>query len=144
VTATVRAAMRPLSRARWSAVRKLALTVGIITALLAGSSGCSLIGDTLQQKTTTKENLALQRVAAQKFKSNWPQTHIITFTQEGSNNDESGQWATNAIVTIGGKRYQEIVGPRMTGGDPLPDPAPPTPPTPVTVNYSDSTSEVLR
>jgi hypothetical protein len=124
-------------------VKNLALTVGVITALLAGSSGCSPIGDTLQQKTTTKENLELQRIAAQKFKSNWPQTEIVTFTHEGRNSDESGQWAANAVVAIGDRKYEEVIGPWTTIGDPLPSPAPADSGIPMTVHYSDGTSEVL-
>lgn len=97
----------------------------------------------MQQKTTTKQNLELQRTTALKFKEFQPDVEVITFTQEGSRSG-SGQWAANAVVTIGGKQYQEIIGPWEIGGDPLPDPATPFAPTPVTVNYFDGSSEVLE
>ncbi|MGO4592816.1 hypothetical protein AB4Z18_03245 [Leifsonia sp. 2TAF2] len=122
---------------------RLALIVAMIAALLAGLSGCSLIGDALQQKTTPQENLDYQRTTALKFKSRWPNVEEITFTREGAI-DGSGEWTTNAIVTIDGKEYQEILGPWATGGQPLPTPPTSFVSTPVTVNYSDGTSEVLE
>lgn len=96
----------------------------------------------MQQKTTTKQNLENQRISAQKFISNWPQVELIEFTREGSV-DGSGEWSTNAVVTIEGKKYEEIIGPWETAGDDLPAPPESYSPKPVTVKYSDGTSEVL-
>ena len=143
VTAAARTATRPLSRMRWGALKKVVLIVGVIAALLAGSSGCSLIGDTLQQKTTTKENLELQRITAAKFKEFQPDVEVITFIEEGSYSG-AGQWAANAIVVIAGSEYEEIIGPWTTFGDPLPSSAPSDARPPVTVHYTDGKSEVLR
>jgi hypothetical protein len=123
-------------------VRKLAIALTITTAVLAGSSGCSLIGDTLQQKTTTKQNLENQKYVAFRFIKFQPDVEVITFTQEGSI-DGSGEWAVNAVVTIGGKEYKQILGMSVGGGDPLPDTPATHAPAPVTVNYSDGTMEVL-
>lgn len=97
----------------------------------------------MQQKTTLQENLEYQKITAQKFKSNWPATEIVRFTQEGSVSG-SGQWAANAIVTIGGKEYREIIGPWETGGEPLPDPRGSVSSGPVMVIYSNGTSGVLE
>ena len=96
-----------------------------------------------QQKTTLQENLRYQKLTAEKFKSNWPAAEIVRFTQEGSVSG-SGQWAANAIVTIDGKEYQEIIGPWETGGDPLPNPRGSISSGPVMVIYSDGTTEVLK
>src|SRR4051794_13600942 len=90
-----------LVRACWVTVRKLAIALAITTAVLAASSGCSLIGDALQQKTTTKQNLENQKYVAFRFIKFQPDVEVITFTQEGSI-DGSGEWAVNAVVTIGG------------------------------------------
>jgi hypothetical protein len=143
VSTAARTAIRPLSPVRWRTVKKLVLIVGVIAALLAGSSGCSLIGDTLQQKTTTKENLELQRITALKFKAFQPDVEVITFTEEGSV-DGSGQWSANAIVLVADKEYQEIIGPWTTFGDPLPSSPPSDAGLPATVHYTDGTSEVLQ
>jgi hypothetical protein len=97
----------------------------------------------VQQKTTSPENLANQRISAQKFISNWPNVEVIEFTREGSV-DGSGEWSTNAVVTIDGRKYEEIIGPWETAGDDLPNPPESLSPKPVTVKYSDGTSEVLE
>ena len=142
MSTAARTAIRPLFPVRWGAVKKLVLIVGVITALL-GSSGCSLIADTLQQKTTTKENLDLQRTVALDFIRFQPDVEVITFTEEGSVSG-SGEWAVSAVITIGGKEYEEIIGMSVIGGDPLPDTPATHSPAPVTVKYSDGTTEVLR
>lgn len=126
----------------WTGVLRLGLLFGLIAALLAGVTGCSLIGDTLKQKTTTKENLEYQRETALKFKEFQPDVEVITFTQEGSR-DGSGQWSVNSIVVIAGKEYEEIIGPWTTIGDPLPDTPATHTPAPVTVHYSNGGTEVL-
>lgn len=140
MTAFEHAATEPAAPHRRREAGALALAVAVIAALLAGLSGCSLIGDALQQKTTFKENLEYQKISAKKFRSNWPQVEIITFTQEG-NIDGAGQWSANAVVTIGGKEYREIIGPWTTIGETLPAKAVSITPA-VTVNYSDGSSEV--
>lgn len=124
-------------------VRRLVVAFGLACVLGLGSSGCSFIGDALQQKTTLQENLRYQKLAAQKFISNWPYVEIITFTREGSF-DGSGEWSANAIVTIEGKEYRQILGPWTGGGAPFPESPASFTPAPVTVNYSDGTSEVLE
>ena len=121
----------------------LALTVAVLAVLVVGLNGCSSIGDAVKQKTTSRENLENQRVSAQRFISNWPNVEVIEFTREGSV-DGSGEWSTNAIVTIEGRKYEEIIGPWETAGDDLPKPPERLSPQPVTVKYSDGTSEVLE
>lgn len=121
----------------------LALTFAVVAVLIAGLTGCSSIGETVQQKTTSPENLANQRISAQRFISNWPNVEVIEFTREGSV-DGSGEWSTNAVVTIDGREYEEIIGPWETAGDDLPKPPERLSPQPVTVKYSDGTSEVLE
>ena len=137
--------MAPLAapRRRSRKLTGLALGVAIVGALLAALTGCSLIGDMMQPKTTLAENLEYQRIAAKKFKQFQPDVAEITFTREGSF-DGSGQWTTNAIVTIEGEQYREILGPHEIAGAPLPDPSSSLGPIPVTINYSDGTSEVLK
>ncbi|MGO4592815.1 hypothetical protein AB4Z18_03240 [Leifsonia sp. 2TAF2] len=123
-------------------LRRVAVAVGVSALVLAGISGCTYITDALAQKRTLTENLENQRISAQKFISNWPTVEIIEFTREGSI-DGSGEWSTNAIVTIEGKTYAEIIGPWETVGDDLPGPPDSFSPQAVTVKYSDGTSEVL-
>ncbi|MFF9565234.1 hypothetical protein ACF1AJ_17945 [Leifsonia sp. NPDC014704] len=121
----------------------VAVVVVILAALLAGLTSCSLIGDALKQKTTPAENVGYQRMLAKKFKVNWPAVEVIEYTREGGI-DGSGEWSTNAVVTIAGKTYQEIFGVSVVGGDPLPDPDASPATESVTVRYSDGTSEVMK
>lgn len=123
--------------------RGVVARVAVIAALIAALSGCSLIGDALKQKTTPAENLGYQRMLAKKFKVNWPATEMIEYTREGSI-DGSGEWSTNAVVTIAGKTYKEIFGVSVVGGDPLPDPDASPATESVTVRYGDGTSEVMK
>ncbi|MDR6971806.1 hypothetical protein J2W45_002116 [Leifsonia shinshuensis] len=78
-----------------------------------------------------------------KFVRNQPDVQVIRFTQPGSV-DGGGGWSANAVVTIGGKEYHEILGPNTLGGDPLPDTPAGATSGPVLVQYSDGTSEVLE
>lgn len=118
--------------------------VGVGVAVLIALSGCSLLGELLGQKTTTpQENHELQRLSAVNFKRDWPGTQSIRFTQEG-NYSGAGTWAANAVVTIEGKNYQQIIGPYEDGGDPLPEPGSIAPTESMTVYYSDGTSEVIE
>lgn len=118
--------------------RRLAVVIGVMAALLIVLVSCSVIGYTVRQT-----NLTNQKNAALKFIVNQPDLEILRFTNEGSVSG-SGSWAVNAVVTIGGKEYQEILGPHTLAGDPLPDTPIPLTPAPVTVIYSDGTSEVLK
>lgn len=68
----------------------------------------------------------------------------IRFTQEGGKPGLGAYWSANTVVTIAGAEYQETLGPRVLGGDPLPDIAPSSPPIPATVTYSDGSSEVFE
>lgn len=97
----------------------------------------------MKQKTTSRENLENQRVSAQRFIGNWPNVEVIEFTREGSV-DGSGEWSTNAIVTIEGREYEEIIGPWETAGDDLPNPPESFSRKPAAVKYSDGTSEVFE
>lgn len=115
-----------------------AVVLGLAAALLVVLGSCSVIGYTVKQT-----NLANQRNAALRFIVHQPDVEIVRFTNEGSVSG-SGSWAVNAVVTIGGKEYQEILGPHTLGGDPLPDTPTPFTPAPVTVIYSNGTSEVLK
>jgi hypothetical protein len=55
-----------------------------------------------------------------------------------------GTWRVGAIVTVGGKDYNESLGTFVSIGEGLPTIAPGATPGPVTVIYSDGTSEVLK
>lgn len=96
-----------------------------------------------QKTITATENHELQRKAAEEFKSKWPATESINFTHEGKVSG-AGSWGASAIVTMGGKEYQQLVGLGVGGGDPLPEPGSLPPSGAMTVGYSDGTSEVLR
>ena len=89
------------------------------------------------------ENLAKQRESALKFIANQPDVEVIRFTQDGDRPGLGAPWSVNAVVTIGGKDYREILGPETLAGEPLPDTEASFSPRPVTVVYSDGTSEVL-
>ncbi|SEH99093.1 MULTISPECIES: hypothetical protein [unclassified Leifsonia] len=118
--------------------RGLGVVIGVMVALLVVVVSCSAIGYTVKQT-----NLANQKNAAIKFISGWPDVEEIRFTQEGSVGG-GGSWAVNAVVTIAGKEYQEILGPHTLGGEPLPEPQTPPSAASVTVIYSDGTTEVLK
>jgi hypothetical protein len=108
-----------------------------------GLSACSLIGGNRVDQLQT--NLANQRKVAVKWVKDYrtPELERIRFTQDG-NVSGGGEWAANAVVTVAGKDYNEILGTFMSGGDPLPTSAPGSTPGSVTVIYSDGSSEVLK
>ena len=114
--------------------------MGVVVALLAVLIFCSAIGYSVKQT-----NLGNQRSAALKFLSDYPNPDIetIRFTREGSVSG-SGSWSANAVVTIGDKDYDEILGIHVSGGNPLPTIAAKAAPGPATVIYSDGSSEVLK
>lgn len=127
----------------WS-VGRLAWVLGLVSVLLTGTTGCSLIGEFVQQQQTTQgENLRHQKLTARETRIKWPNIEIITFI-DGGNISGSGQWAANAIITIGGEEYRKTIGPGFGIGDVLPLPSPGSSPGRVTVNYSDGTSELLQ
>lgn len=113
----------------------------LVGCLFAALTGCSLIGDALQRKTTPAENHKYQRITAINFREFQPDVESIAFTREGGFLG-SGQWSTNAVVTIDGEDYRAILGPHVVGGEPWPDPTA-TRPSPVLVRYSDGTTEEL-
>lgn len=77
------------------------------------------------------------------FKRDWPGTQSIRFTQEGSVSG-AGSWSANAVVTIAGKDYDEILGPEQLIGQDLPSPDATPASESLTVHYSDGTSEVIE
>jgi hypothetical protein len=118
--------------------------LGLVAALLTATAGCSFIGDIVeQQHVTPQQSLKYQREEALRFIKYQPNVEIITYTSAGGRLG-SGEWATGAFVTIGGKQYRQSIGTGGFGGEELPETPPSYSPGPVTVNYSDGTSEVLR
>lgn len=114
----------------------------VVVAVLAALSGCSLIGDVMQRKTTPAENHRYQRITAVNKKERWPNVDVITFLEEGSFLG-SGEWCANTVVTIDGHDYRQTLGAYSGSGDELPRPVDGQPPSPLTVNYSDGSSEVI-
>jgi hypothetical protein len=94
-----------------------------------------------QQAATT--NLANQKTAALNLLGYRPDVESIRFTQEGSVGG-GGSWAANAVITIDGVEYKEILGLKRAGGNPLPSLSPGLAPRRATVIYSDGTTEVMR
>src|SRR3954464_5182650 len=67
--------------------RKVVLAFGLAVIgafFVAALTGCSLIGEIMQPKTTPAENHEYQRITARNFKKTWTNADVITFTQEGS------------------------------------------------------------
>ncbi|MGH1526998.1 hypothetical protein ACRAWC_25090 [Leifsonia sp. L25] len=119
--------------------------LALIAATTAGTTACSLYGGMVNKQLSTERNLANQRRVALQFVQDYPNPQIeaITFADEG-HVDGSGAWGASAYVTVDGKRYEEILGTFLSGGDALPTIAPGAPPPhSVTVVYSDGSSEVL-
>src|SRR3954465_1431217 len=116
-----------------------------VFALLAGSTGCSIFGGTaVNERTAHQENLAKQREVALAFIRDSPDVDTIKFTHEGNRPGIGASWRANAIVTIDGKNYKEILALRFIIGDGLPSVPPDTARGPVTVIYSDGTSEIVQ
>ncbi|MFE4951238.1 hypothetical protein ACFQ9V_14140 [Leifsonia sp. NPDC056665] len=114
--------------------------VMIAAALVLTVSGCT--GE--RDEVRTETNLANQRKAAIAFLEKQGGVERIRFTQEGDKPGVGALWSANAVVTIAGVEYQEIIGPHVRGGDPLPSIAPGAPTGPVTVIFSDESSEVIE
>jgi hypothetical protein len=117
------------------------MVAGITTSL----SGCSIFGGIVNQQLSTEDNLANQRKVAEQTIRDYPSPNLesIRFTSEGHVNG-AGDWDANAIVTIDGKEYRELLGIYLSGGDIFPTLPPGSVAGPVTVTYSDGTSEVLK
>jgi FlaG/FlaF family flagellin (archaellin) len=120
---------------------RLAIAV-ILAALAMGLSGCISGGDDVNTQT----NLANQRKAAIAFLETQGGVEQIRFTQAGGLSGFGAPWAVNAVVTVNGEEYNEILGtePYSGAGNPLPSIAPGTEPARVTVIYSDASSEVIE
>lgn len=103
---------------RWLAV------TAVVVGVCMGLGACSPVGGSAADRQT---NLANQRKEALKLVKDYPHPELesIRFTQDGSVSG-GGQWAANAVVTVGGKDYEEILGTYVSGGDILP-PAPQVP-----------------
>jgi hypothetical protein len=117
----------------------------LVVAVAVGVSGCSLLRGAVNQQLTTEENLANQRKVALQTIRDYPNPALesIRFTSEGHVNGAGG-WAANAVVTIDGEQYQEILGTIVSVGDGFPKAPAGSSSGPVTVTYSDGTSEVLK
>lgn len=120
------------------------LVVALATGVTAGLGGCSVFRGVVNQQLTTEENLANQRKVALQTMREYPNPALesIRFTSEGHVNG-AGDWNANAIVTVEGKEYRELLGIHLSGGDIFPTLPPGSVAGPVTISYSNGTSEVL-
>ena len=125
------------------------IAFGVVAGAVGGAVGtmgevAGAVGEARRQMTTTpEENHELQRHTALRFKEKFPATESIRFTQEGSISG-AGSWAANAVVTIAGQDYRQIMGPSERIGEALPAPDSLPPVESTTVHYSDGSSEALR
>lgn len=121
------------------------LIVALAAGVTSGLSGCSIFLALSNHQPSREENLANQRKVALQTIRDYPNPALesIRFTSEGHVNG-AGDWNANAVVTIGGKEYQELLGIMLSGGDPFPAAPPGSKSGEVTVSYSDGTSEVLK
>lgn len=123
-----------------SVMNRLVPAMGIWAALTLGLSGCAWGG----KEVNTETNLANQRKAAMAFLETQGGVEQIRFTQEGGKPGLGASWRANAVITIAGVEYQEIVGIGVLGGDPLPGIVPSSNPSPATLIFSDGSSEVIE
>ncbi|MEY9851143.1 hypothetical protein ABH923_000821 [Leifsonia sp. EB41] len=116
--------------------------VMIAAALVLFSTGCTSGGYDVRMQT----NLANQRKAAIAFLETQGGVEKIRFTREGGLSGFGAPWVVNAVVTVNGEDYNEILGIERYSriGNPLPTIPPATAPAPVTVIYSDESSEVIE
>lgn len=121
--------------------KRVPIAVAVVVAVVLGLSACALGGNTAGDRAAERANLANQRKAAIAFLGVQGGVEKIRFTQEGTYLG-SGSWAVNAVVTIHGNEYKEILGEGLLGGDQLPD-VPPSPAA-VVVMFSDHSSETIQ
>lgn len=129
------------------ALGRLAVALAVLCSVVGGVSGCSIIGGTaVSQEEATRTNLANQRKVAIEFRRDYasPDLTAIRFTQDGDVPALGAGWSVNAVLTIGGQGYKQILWSGAWGGDRLPEPLPGADPGPVVVTYSDDTMEVLK
>ena len=98
----------------------------------------------MNQQLSTEDNLANHRKVAQQTIREYPNPALtsIRFVSEG-HVDGAGAWAADAVMTIDGKEYEEVLGTFLSGGDPIPSVPPGSKAGPVEVLYSDGTTEVF-
>jgi hypothetical protein len=126
-------------RIAW-ALKPVMTSIALTATALILLTSCSLGGAEPEQS-----NHGNQRKAAQALLATQPGVEAITFTQDGAVGG-GGSWAVNAVVTIDGLEYQEILGFEKWsyGGEPTPTAKPPATAATVAITYSDGSTEVLR
>lgn len=127
--------MQPVTSAR------IPLIVAILLSLALGLGACTLGRDAVSRRQT---NLAKQKEVALIFRKNYPAVEKIRFTREGNEPGLGAPWSVNAVVTLEGKEYEEILGFLSIGGEPMPDVDPPSPQKPTLVIFSDGTTEEIE
>lgn len=89
-------------------------------------------------------NVANQTTVALIFRKNYPAVEKIWFTREGNKSGFGPPWSVNAVVTLGGREYQQILGTRSIGGARLPDVEPPSNRESTIVIFSHGTSTEIE
>lgn len=100
----------------------------------------------MSQDEAAEPSLANQRRVALKFINDYsnPDLTALRFTSEGGRPGFGASWRVNAVVTVNGADFEEILATDFWGGDPLPDAPANAAPAPVAVTYFDGTSEILK
>lgn len=100
----------------------------------------------MSQEETTRTNLAKQREVALVFWRSYsnPALTEIRFTDEGNKPGFGAPWSANAVVTVGGREFNEILGAEVWGGDPLPQTPSGSTAGPIAITFSDGTQELVR
>ncbi|MFF9565073.1 hypothetical protein ACF1AJ_17120 [Leifsonia sp. NPDC014704] len=126
-------------RIAW-ALKPVVMSIALTATALILLTSCSLGGAEPEQS-----NRANQRKAAQALLATQPGVEAITFTQDGAVGG-GGSWAANAVVTIDGLEYQEILGLEKWsyGGEPMPTAKRSGTSASVAITYSGGSAEVLR
>jgi len=119
--------------------RRVLRSIGILLAVAIGLGACTFEGDSMNQR---KANLENQRRSALVLLKNQGGVEKVRFTSEGGKLGLGAPWVVEAVVTIDGREFNEILGPRQLGGDPMPK-LPSAPNSRTTVIYSDGSSEVI-
>lgn len=94
----------------------------------------------MNQRQTNLEN---QRKSVIVLLKNQGGVEKVRFTREGGKAGLGAPWMVDAVVTIDGQEYKEILGPKQLGGEPMPK-LPSTTNSRTTVIYSDGSSEVIE